>query len=127
MERRAYEHSIELGSEFDETEMADKSFAAGWADSAHPGKLWRNGDLSIFFYKESDRKYFLDLAEIFRDGRQQDFFLAHSQWCLWGQVLHELEEIRPVISVGFLSPLKRRTKNEPRLAVPSCHGRRWTG
>ncbi len=21
-------------------------------------------------------------------------------------------------------PLKRRTKNEPRLAVPSCHGRR---
>ncbi len=34
----------------------------------------------------------------------------------------------PHVGVRWLStPLKRRTKNEPRLAVPSCHGRRWSG
>ncbi len=38
----------------------------------------------------------------------------------------ELKAQRNIASDG-IAQVKRRTKNEPRLAVPSCHGRREPG
>ena len=96
MERRAYEHSDWIRSEFGWNRNGDKSFAAGWAIQRIQEALEKTATPSILFYKESS-EYFLDLADIlfFETDGSKIFAHARNDAYEVKLKLYELEEILP--------------------------------